>query len=101
MNPLNGTFDINNLGNNNIILPNVIDTNKNIKEGKTLIKSSSQPEYKVSKKIKLKPINPKKESSEIINEEPQNKDIPNLKKKIKLKKKSSRKMDVLENSKVN
>ena len=101
LNPLNGTFDINNLGNNNIILPNVIDTNKNIKEGKTLIKSSSQPEYKVSKKIKLKPINPKKESSEIINEEPQNKDIPNLKKKIKLKKKSSRKMDVLENSKVN
>ena len=81
-----------------------ININDNIKQGKTLIKSSSLPEYKIPKKIKLKPINQKKESNEIINEETQMKKSSNKKKKAKVKKKSSEKIDaskILENTKDN
>ena len=77
-------YNMNNLsqfnGTNNII-------NKT-KEGKTLIKSASQPEYKISKKIKLKPIN---QINQLINniEGEYINNLTNKTKKTKNKKKSN------------
>ena len=76
---------------------------KNIKEGKSLIKSSSQPEYKFPKKLKLKPITINNELKQLLNEEQKDKTSQNKKKKLK-KINSSEKIDasqILENSKVN
>ena len=104
LNPFVRAIDNNNLSSINMNFPNDIKNNdNNVKKGKTLIKSSSQPEYKISKKIKLKPIKEKSELN-VINEESQLKNLDNKKKKIKVKKKSSDKIDasqILENSKVN
>ena len=75
---------------------------KNVKEGKSLIKSSSQPEYKVSKKLKLKPINVNNDLKQVINEE--QKESTTLHKKKKLKKKKTNIIDeaqIIENIKVN
>jgi hypothetical protein len=76
----------------------------NIKVKKNLLKSSSQPEYKVSKKLKLKPINFKNELNQIKNNDEQNeKKIKNIIKKNK-KRKSLDKIDasqISENAKVN
>ena len=104
LNPFMRTIDNNNLSSVNMNFPNDIKNNdNNVRKGKTLIKSSSQPEYKISKKIKLKPIKEKSELN-VINEESQLKNLDNKKKKTKVKKKSSDKIDAsqfLENSKVN
>ena len=75
---------------------------KNVKEGKSLIKSLSQPEYKVPKKLKLKPITINNEIKPIINEE--QKEGTALNKKKKFKKKKTNIIDeaqIIENSKVN
>ena len=75
---------------------------KNVKEGKSLIKSSSQPEYKVSKKLKLKPINVNNDLKQVINEE--QKESTTLHKKKKLKNKKTNIIDeaqIIENIKVN
>ena len=80
---------------------NPINETNNKKEKKTLIKSSSQPEYKVPKKLKLKPINLKNEKNQVKNNEV--KKIKNIIKNNK-KRKSLDKIDasqILENSKVN
>ena len=104
LNPFVRAIDNNNLSSINMNFPNYIKNNdNNVKKGKTLIKSSSQPEYKISKKIKLKPIKEKSELN-VINEESQLKNLDNKKKKTKVKKKSSDKIDasqILENTKVN
>ena len=104
LNPFVRTVDNNNLSSINMNFPNDININENnVKKGKTLIKSSSQPEYKISKKIKLKPIKEKSELN-VINEESQIKKLENKKKKTKVKKKSSDIIDasqILENTKVN
>jgi len=104
LNPFVRTIDNNNLSSINMNFPNDIKKNdNNVRKGKTLIKSSSQPEYKISKKIKLKPIKEKSELN-VINEESQLKNLENKKKKTKVKKKSSDKIDasqILENTKVN
>ena len=98
--------------------PNVINNDKyinyqneimkNIKEGKSLIKSSSQPEYKISGKLKLKPINVNNEIKPLINEEQKEKEKSEQNKKKKLKKKKTldkiEKIDasqILENNKIN
>ena len=94
-------YNMNNLsqfnGTNNII--------KKTKEGKTLIKSASQPEYKISKKIKLKPIN---QINQLINniEGEYINNLTNKTKKTKNKKKSNEIIlndtnNILENTKVN
>lgn len=105
LSPVNGTIDVNNISNINLNVQNDINIeNNNIQQGKTLKKSASQPEYKISKKVKLRPINLRRELNEIIKEEPQVKKIQNKKKKTKHKKKSSEILDasqILENSKVN
>ena len=98
---------------NNQLSPNFVNNEKyiklqneimkNIKEGKSLIKSSSQPEYKFPKKLKLKPITINNELKQLLNEEQKDKTSQNKKKKLK-KKNSSEKIDasqILENSKVN
>ena len=80
---------------------NPINETNNKKEKKGLIKSSSQPEYKVSKKLKLKPIKLKNNKNQIKNNE--EKKIKNIIKNNK-KRKSLDKIDasqILENSKVN
>jgi len=104
LNPFVRAIDNNNLSSINMNFPNDIKKNdNNVRKGKTLIKSSSQPEYKISKKIKLKPIKEKSELN-VINEESQLKNLDNKKKKTKVKKKSSDKIDasqILENTKVN
>ena len=104
LNPFVRAIGNNYLSSINMNFPNDIKKNdNNVRKGKTLIKSSSQPEYKISKKIKLKPIKEKSELN-VINEESQLKNLDNKKKKTKVKKKSSDKIDasqILENSKVN
>ena len=114
--------DFNNISNfykkNLQLNPNVINNDKyinyqneimkNIKEGKSLIKSSSQPEYKISGKLKLKPINVNNEVKPLVNEEQKEKEKSEQNKKKKLKKKKTldkiEKIDasqILENTKIN
>ena len=99
LNSLRGKTE--NLNNNNF--SNINNNNSiNNKKGKPLIKSSSQPEYKISNKIKLEPINinNKNKVEGVI------KKNNNKKRKIKIKKLSNDKIDAaknlaLENTKVN
>ena len=99
LNSLRGKTE--NLNNNNFSNINNNNTINN-KKGKPLIKSSSQPEYKISNKIKLEPINinNKNKVEGVI------KKNNNKKRKIKIKKLSNDKIDAaknlaLENTKVN
>ena len=109
-------YDLNNMSlfykKNNQLSPNFVNNEKyinlqneimkNVKEGKSLIKSLSQPEYKVSKKLKLKPII-SNELKQMIKEEQKERTTQNKIKKLK-KKKTSDIIDasqVVENTKVN
>ena len=107
-NPINSfdhTYDKNNLSSiNGVIASKNININTNIKSGKFLKKSASQPDYKSLKKIKLRPINYKVDINKVIPEEVQIKKMIEKKRNPIVKNNSVEKIDtarIQENIKVN